>query len=409
MAHKKFGPNDIFINRVKMHPEWDFFIYNSEVYINNSQNISGSLAGGDSYKNVPNGYLSLYEYNLNRTGKFIYPFVIKQGHRIRFRNETKNLTGERKSATDTWGSLTAGAEITSSYKMSASITREFLTSGAIKTGVIKNTCRRYQTINPSFSDSLVDNLTTTPLYDIFTASVNMINIPSIFYGSSIKKGTVDLNYYVTGTLVATAKDENQNGQIYCTFGTASVSGSLVGHVLYDEGIIFFPKTYAATVAPLADIPIKHGGGLSFAVSSSWQFFGAGAADGITHDVTHASASYSINFEGTTYKNSMTMFCHVNKGEFNYSNNPTFKNIEQSSSIIGFTTSSYSYSDRETDIKNIASSSFHKGEDEFRKVTYISKVGVYDEENNLLMTVDLARPYKKEEDDDLTFKIKYDLL
>ena len=75
MAHKKFGPNDIFINRVKMHPEWDFFIYNSEVYINNSQNISGSLAGGDSYKNVPNGYLSLYEYNLNRVTDFIYPFI----------------------------------------------------------------------------------------------------------------------------------------------------------------------------------------------------------------------------------------------------------------------------------------------------------------------------------------------
>ena len=108
-----------------MHPEWDFFIYNSEVYINNSQNISGPLTG-DFYKNVPNGYLSLYEYNLDRAGKFIYPFVIKQGHRIRFRNETKNLTGERKNAIDTWGSLLAGAEITSSYKMSASITRQYL-------------------------------------------------------------------------------------------------------------------------------------------------------------------------------------------------------------------------------------------------------------------------------------------
>ena len=61
---------------------------------------------------------------------------------------------------------------------------------------------------------------------------------------------------------------------------------------------------------------------------------------------------------------MTMFCHADKGEFNYSNNPTFKNIEQSSSIVGFTSGDYSYSDKETDIKNIASSSFHKGEDEF---------------------------------------------
>ena len=106
---------------------------------------------------------------------------------------------------------------------------------------------------------------------------------------------------------------------------------------------------------------------------------------------------------------MTMFCHANKGELNYSNNPTYLNIEQSSSIVGFTTGSFTYMDNEVGIKNVASSSFHNGEDEFRKVTYVSKVGIYDEDNNLLMTVDLARPYKKEEKDNFTFKIKYDLL
>jgi len=106
---------------------------------------------------------------------------------------------------------------------------------------------------------------------------------------------------------------------------------------------------------------------------------------------------------------MTMFCHAEKGELNFSNNPTALNIDHSASIVGFTAGNFSYSDNEVEIKNIASSSFHKGEDEFRKVTYISKVGVYDENNNLLMTVDLARPYKKEEKDNYTFKIKYDLL
>ena len=104
-----------------------------------------------------------------------------------------------------------------------------------------------------------------------------------------------------------------------------------------------------------------------------------------------------------------MFCHADKGEFNFSNNPTYVNLEQSASIEGFSLSNATYEDYSTDLVNIASSSFHKGEDEFRKVTYISKVGIYDEDNNLLMTVDLARPYKKEEKDNFTFKIKYDLL
>ena len=143
--------------------------------------------------------------------------------------------------------------------------------------------------------------------------------------------------------------------------------------------------------------------------AKWIYFGGGANDSFSHHDSHASASYSMNFEGTTYKNTMTMLCHANKGELNYSNNPTFLNINHSASIVGHSTSNYTYLDNETEIKNIASSSFHKGEDEFRKVTYISKVGVYDEDNNLLMTVDLARPYKKEEKDNFTFKIKYDLL
>ena len=399
-----------------MHPEWDFFIYNSEVYINNSQNISGSH--NHNYKGVPVGFLSLYEYNIDRINtadKNIFPYVeANSNYKVRFKKDLKNLTGKRKDSAVTWdGSLTTlnGTDVlTGSYKMSASITRKFLEPDATTltginhtSSVIKNTCRQYQTINPSFAsaNSTLDNL--------FTADVNMINIPSIFYGSEIKKGTIELNYYITGTLIATAKDERQNGQLLCTFGTGSVSGSVVGHVLYREGILFFPSSSSPASTALDANSIKYSGASAGTDNAKWIYFGCGSNDGITHDATHVSASYSINFEGTTYKNTMTMFCHAEKGELNYSNNPTFKKIQHSSSIVSFSSGSFTYSDKETELVNIASSSFYKGEDEFRKVTYISKVGVYDENDNLLMTVDLARPYKKEEDDDLTFKIKYDLL
>ena len=403
-----------------MHPEWDFFIYNSEVFINNSQNISGSH--NHNYKGVPAGFISLYDYNIDRVNtanQNIFPFVeTNSTYKTRFRRDLNNLVNTRKSGSATWlasqTTINGTNAISSSYKMSASITRQFLTTtakivqgpfGPISLNVnhtssaLKNKAIQYQTINPSFKGSDLDAM--------FTGSINMINVPSIFYGSEIKKGTVELNYYITGTLIATAKDELENGQLLCTFGTGSVSGSVIGHVLYREGIMFFPSSSSP-----ASTALDSGNGITYnnstASDAKWIFFGHGANDGAA-DATHASASYDINFEGTTYKNTMTMFCHANKGELNYSNNPTFKTIEHSSSIVGFSTSSFTYSDRETQIKNIASSSFYKGEDEFRKVTYISKVGVYDENDNLLMTVDLARPYRKEEDDDLTFKIKYDLL
>ena len=397
-----------------MHPEWDFFIYNSEVYINNSQNISGSHSA--NYKGVPPGFLSLYEYNLDRATDFIHPFVVANStYKTRFRSQLKNMTGE--TIPTVAGYPTDGSEIVSSYKMSASITRQYLETSLLNikgpfgdfnisthnhtSSVLKNMCLQYRTINPNFTTR------NNNLNQMFTDDVNMINIPSIFYGSEIKKGTLELNYYVTGTLIATAKDENQNGQLICSFGTGSVSGSVVGHVLYREGIVFFPKALAPANRDLDSNTITYNQSISS--NAKWIYFGGGANDGFTHDSSHASASYSINFEGTTYKNTMTMLCHANKGELNYSNNPTFLNINHSASIVGHSISNFTYLDNETEIKNIASSSFHRGEDDFRKVTYISKVGIYDEDNNLLMTVDLARPYKKEEKDNFTFKIKYDLL
>ena len=414
MSHKEFGPNDIFINRVKMHPEWDFFIYNSEVYINNSLNISGSFK--DTYKGVPPGFVSLYEFNIDRTGDIVRPFVAKNSnYKTRFKKDLKNMTGERKAGSTPWGALDSAANIASAYQMSASITRQFmqidtstLTNLNHTSSVLKNKCLQYQTINPLFTTR------NSNLDQMFSDSVNMINIPSIFYGSEIKKGTLTLNYYITGTLISTAKDENNNGQLICTFGPSGVSGSVVGHALYREGILFFPNAYGASKARIDTGPagITYNGAAS---DAKWIHFGHGANEkndagaSVSPHTSHASASYSINFEGTTYKNTMTMFCHADKGELNYSNNPTFVNTLHSGSIIGYTSGSYTYSDNEVEIKNIASSSFHLGEDEFRRTTYISKVGVYDEDNNLLMTVDLARPYKKEEKDNFTFKIKYDLL
>ena len=405
-----------------MHPEWDFFIYNSEVYINNSQNISGSYS--DNYKGVPAGFLSLYEYNLNRSGSYIYPFVLANStYKTRFRSQLKNMTGETIDSVT--GYPTDGSEIASSYQMSASITRQYLPLETYTydngyhinnitsvthnhtASAIKNMCKQYRTINSDFSDVLVNSLTSsgkTPLDSLFDNDVNMVNIPSIFYGSEIKKGTIDLNYYITGTLIASARDENENGKLISTYG--NTSGSVIGYALYREGILFFPSASATTAS------LDSGNGIQYdnvVHSASWLYFGAGANDPTSQHESHASASYSINFEGTTYKNTMTLLCHANKGELNYSNNPTFVNINHSASIVGHSVSQYSYQDNEIEIKNIASSSFHKGEDEFRKVTYISKVGIYDEDNNLLMTVDLARPYKKEEKDNFTFKVKYDLL
>ena len=90
--------------------------------------------------------------------------------------------------------------------------------------------------------------------------------------------------------------------------------------------------------------------------ASWLYFGAGASDGVTHAVSIASASFSINFLGTNYKNSMTLMCHADKGKLNFSNNPTF--------VTG------------------SGTLYNAGMVGDPKV-YISTVGLYNEENELV--------------------------
>ena len=413
MSKKLFRNDDIFINRIKTHPELDFFIYNSEVFLNNNPNISGS--NSDTYRNVPAGNISLLELNINRSDNLIYPFV-QDG----FNEEFKTVLHGN------FGSQTQGSAInyTSSYPLSASIYRSLTTTETLKDNrgqdidinkkgsVLYNLGKKYAVLSKRFT---ISHLTASQL--------NLINIPSIFYGSSIKKGTATLKYYITGTLIASAIDERQNGELISDFGNSS--GSVVGLIYYDEGVIALPKqtgpddplfvtgssftssyfwsgsldTYSKTV--------YDGGGTPFQ-PALWGWFGAGANDGISHHATMISASFSINFKGTSYKNTMTLMCHADKGEMNWSNNPTF--LDQSSDLYNKqTTGSAQYYELESPIKNVVSSSYTGHSASFAKTTYITKVGIYDENDNLIMTAEMARPYKKEEEKDITFKLKYDLI
>ena len=67
-----------------------------------------------------------------------------------------------------------------------------------------------------------------------------------------------------------------------------------------------------------------------------------------------------------------------------------------------------HEDAETEIKNIVSSSYKNHSASFKPVTYISKVGIYDENKNLIAIAGLANPVRKLEDRSYTFKLKLDI-
>ncbi len=102
-----------------------------------------------------------------------------------------------------------------------------------------------------------------------------------------------------------------------------------------------------------------------------------------------------------------MLAHATRGELNHSNNPTF--IDKTSTNLNvYYSSSYSFSEAEMVIKNTTSASYSDPEPPFKKTTYITKIGIYDENKNLIAIANVAEPVKKTEDRDFTFKLKIDI-
>jgi hypothetical protein len=223
----------------------------------------------------------------------------------------------------------------------------------------------------------------------------MLQIPSIVFGENIKKGTVNLKFYFTGTLIDEVTDSRQNGELISKMGT--LSGSTVGVVLYNEGFLLL--TSSANISSNKD---KYTSGATI-VNSSWQYFGA-SASGL------ASASlFSVSFEGTQKVPTTTMFATAQPGDLNNSLNPTWISSSASDWRDRTSISEAGYVEPEdTTIKNTIHSQYCNYEDEFQKQTYITEIGIFDDNKNLIGVAKLANPVQKKEADNYTFKLKLDM-
>ena len=126
MPYYKFKQTDIFYNRIKAHPQKEFFIFNSSVYLDQQTKISGAFTA--SVPNVSTGFASLYEMNVDRISSstaqvigggldhpiydngLIYPFITKNGNLNRFSTMSTSSFNE---------DFQYGDVLTGSYPMSA--------------------------------------------------------------------------------------------------------------------------------------------------------------------------------------------------------------------------------------------------------------------------------------------------
>ena len=393
MPYYPFGQDDIVRNSLKTHPNTSFYIYGGVVYYNETPFQPGDLTD-QGVPHVPPGFVSLYEYNVDRPeGGLIYPFLTKNGSLTSFKTITTS---------DFNSDFQYGDVVTGSYPLSASITRNFFSSSVAlgesraRVDALKNTVDYYRVNSEHYAYSS----THSDGWNKGTQKLNMISIPSIFYGSQIKKGSLELSFYVSGTLIGTLKDEKQNGELIQTAPVGSNgSGSVAGVALYNEGFLLLTGSWNLD----ADHTERYNGGSTSPVSPAWIYYGVGAQDGKT--ISNQESAWSLNFRGTSKTQVMTMFANAPKGFINHSNNPTFvsyADTKQPQTGSGF------YMQPSPSIKNVVSSSFSDPTPPFKKETYISKIGIYDDNKNLIAIAKLATPVKKTEERDLTFKLKLDI-
>lgn len=435
MHRFQFTPDDLFINRLKTYPEYNVFIYNGRMHVNRDTAISGS------------GGLTVYDINRNRTTGLITPFVVSSSMKPAFKSQQYQPLVQNHSGDFQWASAYVGGQpqqsvtasttdysalnfirgenseshLFSTYGYQSPIKRELTSviSGydatffhLFTTNTTSSTIR-FQ--NTNLTASALQNVAAkyTPLSDHFifrsssirsrdlvhdSNSINFIKIPSMYYGSKIKKGSVELDYYITGSKIASCADINQNGELIGT--TGSTARQVVGLVMYDEGIIMLTSS-----AEFVGEKLRYNGDAQPAVSGSWLYYGTTLNDGIDPAAGGlVSASYDLNFKGTNYINTMTMFAHARKGHLNHSNNPTYRDLTFTRPSI--TGSGTTFSEGGSTIANIVSGSHLSAS--FEKTTYISKVHIYDEDGNLIAITSMAKPVRKTLNDEFTFKMKLDL-
>ena len=438
MPYYKFGPNDIFNNTIETHPKSEFLIHNRKIYYNGyvSEPSSHSSESGTYIKHIPSGYISMYEINIDRqeslhsssiaadsttaplakVGTKIYPFITKSG------------TGESlKSVSNSdEADFEHGDIMTGSYPMSASLSVERYVSGSSSADVcnsfseasgksrprmlaLKNTLNHYKYLSNKYDFSNFDE----------SKEVNLVSIPSIFYGSSIKKGSVSIKYYITGSLAGELQDTKRNGELIQVSGEEDDNGKIAGVVLYNEGFVLLTGDWelddnVASKERYNWCPTAVDGTVDQCDFPRWKYWGQlGDINDFDNGGTGCgesgvpSASFYMSFNGTNYIPTVTMLAHAKKGELNNSTNPTFLTYNQDNAILSNEGSLYA-ENSELTIKNTVKSPYDGYEATFQKQTWISQIGIYDEDKNLIAVAKLANPVRKTEDREFTFKLKLDI-
>jgi hypothetical protein len=169
-------------------------------------------------------------------------------------------------------------------------------------------------------------------------------------------------YGVLYTSSATPDETSGKGLIYYQAGIAVLTASI-----FDGNVAnYIGPNGANSAAPVSNVANVNTLLISGSIS--------GSADAFRNRL------YNISFNNTVEINSTIYFCRANNKEFNYSSNPTYLS---SSQIV---------------VKNNAN--------ELPR-SYITSVGLYSADNELLATAKVSEPLEKNPSDEFTLRVRLD--
>jgi hypothetical protein len=250
--------------------------------------------------------------------------------------------------------------------------------------------------------STLDNSTRRRTYSLrrpYTRQLhdtaNVISISQKLYGERVRPGSVTITDNSTDSTII-LKDDGR-GNLYDTdFSssyankavTAQGSGSVVGNFFYNDGLAVVTNT-----GSYKDISTGNG------------------SDGFT-----------IEFDSTQTIYEREYVCRVDENDFQHTNNKSIKQGFSSSvaiegfqhsleghsiydtfnyNVVGYSTSSWSTSGYEIGTQLIGEASHSNF------ATYVTNIGLYNDQNELLALGKLAKPVKNDKEMSLAFVVRFD--
>jgi hypothetical protein len=172
---------------------------------------------------------------------------------------------------------------------------------------------------------------------------------------------------------------NVNGGEYGLLYNSPYTASAVGAVFYQAGVAVITASVFCTASQVDGIPknahFTRNNGNIYGLTGSWTSLPiSSSCDEIRRRIAN------LSFNNTTELNSTIYFCRAASTKFNYSSNPTY------------TTGS------KLRVKSVATDT---------PVSYITTVGLYDSNNELLAIAKLSEPLKKDPTNEITLRVRLD--